>query len=145
MAAPTGKGPAIYTEVYFNNQTGYDLSIYDKKDWYGGGDRPLNVPSLQTRYFRHMADSYAGSSEGGAAYVIKDNIRWVIVWRNMMDEANKVYTAITTDSYLNWDFYLEQVKASKEHAEATYLGYKSTVDINLNEVKPNVNAKIEKI
>ncbi|KAK8486889.1 hypothetical protein V6N11_044752 [Hibiscus sabdariffa] len=144
MAAPRRKvGPAIYTEVYFNNVTDNDLSTYDKKDWYGSGNQPLNVPSLQTRYFKHMADSYVGSSEGGAVFVIKQNIKWVVVWRNMMNEDNKVYTEITTDTNINWEFYQTQVKASSNHAEATKLGYKITVDIDPYEVTPNMNAKLE--
>ncbi|KAK8478369.1 hypothetical protein V6N11_044800 [Hibiscus sabdariffa] len=136
-------GPAVSTEVYLNNQTDQNFSTYDKKDWYGSGNQPLNVPALQTRYFQHLADSNVGSSEGGTVFVVKQDIKLVVVWRNMRDESNKVYVDITTDTTINWNFYKTQLATSSSHAEATNLGYKATVDIDPNSVTPNLNAKLE--
>ncbi|KAK8976390.1 hypothetical protein V6N11_013526 [Hibiscus sabdariffa] len=136
-------GPAVSTEVYLNNQTDQNFSTYDKKDWYGSGNQPLNVPALQTRYFQHLADSNVGSSEGGTVFVVKQDIKLVVVWRNMRDESNKVYIDITTDTNINWNFYKTKLTTSSSHAEATNLGYKATVDIDLNSVTPNLTAKLE--
>ncbi|KAK8490655.1 hypothetical protein V6N12_076270 [Hibiscus sabdariffa] len=144
-------GPAVSTEVYLNNQTDQNFSTYDKKDWYGSGNQPLNVPALQTRYFQHLADSNVGSSEGGTVFVVKQDIKLVVVWRNMRDESNKVMsrphphipTPPTTDTTINWNFYKTQLATSSSHAEATNLGYKATVDIDPNSVTPNLNAKLE--
>ncbi|KAL4291594.1 hypothetical protein GQ457_14G020360 [Hibiscus cannabinus] len=133
----------ISTEVYLNNQTDQNFSTYDKKDWYGSGNQPLNVPALQTRYFQHLADSNVGSSEGGTVFVVKQDIKLVVVWRNMRDESNKVYIDITTDTTINWNFYKTQLATSSSHAESTNLGYKATVDIDPNSVTPNLNAKLE--
>ncbi|XP_039002875.1 uncharacterized protein LOC120129451 [Hibiscus syriacus] len=136
-------GPAIYTEVYFNNQTDQDLSRFDRKDWYGTGSQPLDVPSHQTRYFQHLADSNIGSTKGGSVFVIKENIKWVVVWKNMAYKDNKVYTEFTTDSDINWKFYEEKLKRANNQAKVAYPGYKSTVVIDACSVKPNLNAKLE--
>ncbi|XP_039002886.1 uncharacterized protein LOC120129467 [Hibiscus syriacus] len=143
MASPSKVGPAISTEVYLNNQTDEDLSTFDKKDWYGTGNQPLNVPSHQTRYFQHLADSNVGSSIAGSVFVIKQNIKWVVAWRNGNNEDNKVYTEITTDSPINWDNINAQLKKATNHAEASKLGFKSTLDIDPTSNKPNLNAKLE--
>ncbi|XP_039002878.1 uncharacterized protein LOC120129454 [Hibiscus syriacus] len=142
MAAPSKVGPAIYTDVYLNNQTVEDLNLSEAKDWYGSGKQPENVPLKEIRYFQHMADSDVGISEGGMAYFIKQNIQWIVVWRNMKDQDNKVYTDITTDSTINWDFYKEQLVKSDGHVEMTKLGYKSILNIDPYSVKPNVIGKL---
>ncbi|KAK8976399.1 hypothetical protein V6N11_013535 [Hibiscus sabdariffa] len=117
--------------------------MYDKKDLYGSGNQPLNVPALQTRYFQHLADSNVGSSEGGTVFVVKQDIKLVVVRRNMRDESNKVYIDITTDTNINWNFYKTKLTTSSSHAEATNLGYKATVDIDPNSVTPNLTTKLE--
>ncbi|XP_039031862.1 uncharacterized protein LOC120166697 [Hibiscus syriacus] len=143
MAAPSKVGPAISTEVYLNNQTDQDFSTFDKKDWYGSGNQPLNVPAHQTRYFQHLADSNVGSSIGGTVFVIKQNIKWVVAWRNGVNEVNKVYTEITTDSPINWDNINVQLKKATNSAAASNLGFKSSLEIDPTSVKPNLDAKLE--
>ncbi|KAK8991896.1 hypothetical protein V6N11_044793 [Hibiscus sabdariffa] len=92
---------------------------------------PLNVPALQKRYFQHLADSNVGSSEGGTVFVVKQDIKLVVVWRNMRDESNKVYIDITTDTTINWNFYKTQLATSSSHAEATNLRYKLDLQLSM--------------
>ncbi|KAK8501511.1 hypothetical protein V6N12_010259 [Hibiscus sabdariffa] len=80
---------------------------------------------------------------GGTVFVVKQDIKLVVVWRNMRDESNKVYIDITTDTNINWNFYKTKLTTSSSHAEATNLGYKATVDIDPNSVTPNLTAKLE--
>ncbi|KAK8991906.1 hypothetical protein V6N11_044803 [Hibiscus sabdariffa] len=144
MAATRSKvGPAISTEVYLNNLTDQSFSILDKKDWWGTGKPPVNVPALQTRYFMQLADSYKGYSEGGLVFVVKDDIKWVVAWSNILDQDNKVYTEITKKDSVDWDKIKQQLELSGSHAEVTNEGYKSTVDIDPYSVTPNMNAKLE--
>ncbi|KAK8501492.1 hypothetical protein V6N11_013506 [Hibiscus sabdariffa] len=144
MAAPRKKmGPAIFTDVYLNNLTLQDLSPCETKYWYGSESEPEDVPPKQIQYFQHMADSDVGCSEGGVVFLIKQDIKWVVAWRNMVDEENKVYTDITTESIINWEFYKKQLKNSVSHVQANNLGFKATLNIDLYSVEPNVVGKLE--
>ncbi|KAL4290852.1 hypothetical protein GQ457_14G020600 [Hibiscus cannabinus] len=144
MAAPSKKTrPAIFTDVYLNNRTRQDLSPSETKYWYGSENKQEDLPPEQIQYFQHMADSDVGCSEGGVVFLIKQDIKWVVAWRNMVNEDNKVYTDITTESVINWDFYKKQLKKSVSHVQAENLGFKATLNIDPYSVEPNVVGKLE--
>ncbi|KAK8991905.1 hypothetical protein V6N11_044802 [Hibiscus sabdariffa] len=144
MAAPSKKmGPAIFTDVYLNNRSRQDLSPSETKYWYGSENKQEDFPPEQIQYFQHMADSDVGCSEGGVVFLIKQDIKWVVAWRNMVNEDNKVYTDITTESVINWDFYKKQLKKSVSHVQAENLGFKATLNIDPYSVEPNVVGKLE--
>ncbi|KAK8482435.1 hypothetical protein V6N11_044815 [Hibiscus sabdariffa] len=125
-------GPAIYTDVTLNNSSDDNLALYDKVDWYGSANHPIIIPAQQPDKIKHQADPQTGCSEGGVAYTVRKNIRWVVAWSNMKDEDNKVYIdIIKTEDKIDWSFYQSLLKTSESIAEP------------VNKYKNTARAKIE--
>ena len=135
----------MQTDAEVRNQITYSLTLGGSKVWKGDTTTqfPGTIDKDQKGKFTHL-----GGSEGGsyAAIVYKlqgDGKKWVVAWKNLKDNNNKVYTEIT-DQAVNWSDIKDKLDAEGSASyETTKFSYHAEVKIDPKGNSPNMKAVIE--
>ncbi|MBA0692356.1 hypothetical protein Goari_009927 [Gossypium aridum] len=135
-----------FIECTINNGSGKTLELDSTEQFLGSGEFNEiedKVEQASTSTFKQQAASVGSDrcASGYVTYKIEDNLRWIIAWRNAMDERNKFYTAIISGATKGSTEKLvrESTELSSFHDN---IRYAADAEIDPTSSRPTVKAKL---
>ncbi|MBA0721303.1 hypothetical protein Golax_008862 [Gossypium laxum] len=134
-----------FIECTINNESGKTLELDSTEQFLGSGEFNEiedKVEQASTSTFKQQAASVGSDrcASGYVTYKIEDNLRWIIAWRNAVDERNKVYTEIISGAKKGSTE--KSVRESKDSSFNENDKYTADAAIDPTSSRPTVTAKL---
>ncbi|MBA0775915.1 hypothetical protein Gotri_011000 [Gossypium trilobum] len=134
-----------FIECIINNESEKTLELDSTEPFLGSEEFERIEDNVDTTSSFTQQAASEGSDRCASGYVtykIEDNLRWIIAWRNAMDERNKVYTAIISGAKKGSIEKL--VRKSTEHSsfQDDKIGYAAEAEIDPTSSRPTVKANL---
>ncbi|EOY19732.1 hypothetical protein QUC31_005977 [Theobroma cacao] len=137
-------GVPVYTQCQLQNHAGKKqyVTLDCQKDWHGSGDPPKTIQDQTSADFKHNADSTG--SIGGVAFVLSNEIKWVVAWSNKEQQSNKVYTQILKGGdEVDWNQIKDNLdQSSNQSSDLDKYGYSSEAVIDKDNPAPSLQATL---
>ncbi|MBA0746332.1 hypothetical protein Gogos_008863, partial [Gossypium gossypioides] len=133
-----------FIECTINNESGKTLELdwsepfLGSEEFVGIQDKVEENSSFQQQAASEGSDRCAS---GYVTYKIEDNLRWIIAWRNAMDERNKVYTEIISGAKTGSIDKLVR-KSNDRSSFQKHDMYAADAEIDPTSSRPTVKAKL---
>ncbi|KAH1064487.1 hypothetical protein J1N35_029474 [Gossypium stocksii] len=128
-----------------NNESGKTLQLDSSEPFLGSEEFDGTQDNVtETSSFKQQAASEGSDrcASGYVTYNIEDNLRWIIAWRNAMDEQNKVYTAIISRAKKGSTEKLVRGSTDKSSFDDNSIKYAAEAEIDPTSSRPTVKAKL---